>query len=32
MTGNASDGTLINAIVQSLPFTPSLNLYMLSPL
>jgi hypothetical protein len=30
MTGNASNGALINSIVQSLPFTPSINLFMLS--
>jgi hypothetical protein len=30
MTGNASNGALIDSIVQSLPFTPSINLFMLS--
>lgn len=30
MTGNASNGALIDAIVQSMPFTPSINLFMLS--
>lgn len=30
LTGNASNGALINSIVQSLPFTPAFNLFMLS--
>lgn len=32
LTGNASNGALINSIVQSLPFTPALNLFMLGPI